>query len=66
MSTRGQPRWARRIVTGLARLCRSDPAVPAALRPGGVLMLGRCEWLLTPGQFGVAAAGPELYRKDAA
>jgi chemotaxis methyl-accepting protein methylase len=38
----------------------------AALRPGGVLMLGTCERLLAPGQFGLAAAGPHLYRKDAA
>jgi chemotaxis protein methyltransferase CheR len=38
----------------------------AALRPGGVLMLGACERLLAPGQFGLAAAGPHLYRKVAA
>jgi chemotaxis protein methyltransferase CheR len=38
----------------------------AALRPGGVLMLGTCERLLTPGQFGLAAAGPHLYRRVAA
>ncbi|MGH3120693.1 MAG: CheR family methyltransferase, partial [Streptosporangiaceae bacterium] len=38
----------------------------AALRPGGVLMLGICERLLAPGQFGLAAAGPHLYRKNAA
>ena len=38
----------------------------AALRPGGVLMLGTCERLLAPGQFGLTAAGPHLYRKDAA
>lgn len=38
----------------------------AALRPGGVLMLGTCERLLAPGQFGLAAAGPHLYRKDTA
>ncbi len=38
----------------------------AALQPGGVLMLGTCERLLAPGQFGLAAAGPHLYRKDAA
>lgn len=37
-----------------------------ALRPGGVLMLGACEQLLAPGQFGFAAAGPHLYRKLAA
>ncbi len=37
-----------------------------ALRRGGVLMLGRCEQLLTPDQFGFAAAGPHLYRKVAA
>ncbi len=35
----------------------------AALRPGGMLMLGACEQLLAPGQFGFAAAGPHLYRK---
>ncbi|PZS38070.1 MAG: hypothetical protein DLM62_15740 [Pseudonocardiales bacterium] len=35
----------------------------AALRPGGVLMLGACEQLLAPDQFGFAAAGPHLYRK---
>jgi chemotaxis protein methyltransferase CheR len=38
----------------------------AALRPGGVLMLGTCERVLAPGQFGLAASGPHLYRKDAA
>ena len=38
----------------------------AALRPGGLLMLGMCEQLLAPGQFGFAAAGPHLYRKVAA
>jgi chemotaxis methyl-accepting protein methylase len=38
----------------------------AALRPGGVLMLGACERLLAPGQYGLAPAGPHLYRKDAA
>ena len=38
----------------------------AALRPGGVLMLGTCERLLAPGQFGLAASGPHLYRKAAA
>jgi len=38
----------------------------AALRPGGMLMLGACEQLLAPGQFGFAAAGPHLYRKVAA
>jgi chemotaxis protein methyltransferase CheR len=38
----------------------------AALRPGGVLMLGSCERLLAPGQFGLAAAGPHLYWKAAA
>jgi chemotaxis protein methyltransferase CheR len=38
----------------------------AALRPGGVLMLGTCEQLLAPGQFGLAAAGPHLYRRVAA
>ena len=38
----------------------------AALRPGGVLMLGTCERLLAPGQFGLAASEPHLYRKDAA
>jgi chemotaxis protein methyltransferase CheR len=38
----------------------------AALGPGGVLMLGTCERLLAPDQFGLAAAGAHLYRKDAA
>ena len=38
----------------------------AALRPGGVLMLGTCERLLAPGQFGLAASGPHLYWKAAA
>jgi chemotaxis protein methyltransferase CheR len=38
----------------------------AALRPGGVLMLGTCEQLLAPDQFGFTAAGPHLYRKVAA
>jgi chemotaxis protein methyltransferase CheR len=38
----------------------------AALGPGGVLMLGTCERLLTPGQFGLAASGPHLYRRVAA
>jgi chemotaxis protein methyltransferase CheR len=38
----------------------------AALRPGGVLMLGAYEQLLAPGRFGLAAAGPHLYRKVAA
>ena len=37
----------------------------AALGPGGVLMLGASERLLAPGQFGLTAAGPHLYRKDA-
>lgn len=35
----------------------------AALRPGGVLMLGRCEQLLSPEPLGLAPAGPHLYRK---
>jgi chemotaxis protein methyltransferase CheR len=38
----------------------------AALRPGGLLMLGTSEQLLAPGQFGLAAAGPHLYQKVAA
>lgn len=38
----------------------------AALRPGGVLMLGTCEQLLAPAQFGLAVAGPHLYRRVAA
>jgi chemotaxis protein methyltransferase CheR len=38
----------------------------AALRPGGMLMLGTCEQLLDPERFGFAAAGPHLYRKVAA
>jgi hypothetical protein len=29
-------------------------------------MLGTCERLLTPGPFGLAAAGPHLYRRVAA
>jgi chemotaxis methyl-accepting protein methylase len=36
----------------------------AAQQPGGVLMLGTCERLLAPAQFGLAVAGPHLYRKD--
>jgi chemotaxis protein methyltransferase CheR len=48
----------------------AQPAVyaklAAALRPGGVLMLGTCEQMLAPGQYGLAPAGPHLYRKDAA
>ncbi len=35
----------------------------AALRRGGILMLGRCEQLLSPGPLGLAPAGPHLYRK---
>jgi chemotaxis protein methyltransferase CheR len=38
----------------------------AALGPDGVLMLGTSERLLAPGQFGLAAAGPHLYRRAAA
>jgi chemotaxis protein methyltransferase CheR len=38
----------------------------AALQPGGVLMLGTCERLLAPAQFGLAVAGPHLYRRVAA
>lgn len=38
----------------------------AALQPGGILMLGTCERLLAPGQFGLAMAGPHLYRRVAA
>ena len=37
----------------------------AALGPDGVLMLGTSERLLAPGQFGLAAAGPHLYRRAA-
>ena len=35
-------------------------------RRGGILMLGRCEQLLSPGPLGLAPAGPHLYRKVAA
>ena len=38
----------------------------AALRRGGILMLGRCEQLLSPGPLRLAPAGPHLYRKVAA
>jgi chemotaxis protein methyltransferase CheR len=38
----------------------------AALGPGGVLMLGTCERLLVPGQFGLTAGGPHLYRRAVA
>jgi chemotaxis protein methyltransferase CheR len=38
----------------------------AALGSGGVLMLGTCERLLAPGQFGLVSAGPHLYRRVAA
>jgi chemotaxis protein methyltransferase CheR len=38
----------------------------AALGPGGVLMLGTSERLLSPGRFGLAEAGPHLYRRVAA
>ena len=38
----------------------------AALRPGGVLLLGRSEQLLRPAQFGLAAAAPHAYRKEGA
>jgi chemotaxis protein methyltransferase CheR len=37
----------------------------AALGPGGVLMLGTCERLLAPDQFGLVATGPHLYRRVA-
>jgi chemotaxis methyl-accepting protein methylase len=35
----------------------------ASLRRGGILMLGACEQLLSPGPLGLAAAGPHMYRK---
>jgi chemotaxis methyl-accepting protein methylase len=38
----------------------------AALGPGGILMLGTSERLLGPGRFGLAEAGPHLYRRVAA
>jgi chemotaxis protein methyltransferase CheR len=34
-----------------------------ALRLGGMLMLGQCEQLLSPGALGLAAAGPHMYQK---
>ena len=37
-----------------------------ALRRGGVLLLGRSEWLLRPEQFALTAAAPHAYRKGAA
>lgn len=37
-----------------------------ALGRGGLLMLGRCEQLLSPGPLGLTAAGPHTYRKVAA
>ena len=38
----------------------------AVLRRGGVLLLGRSEWLPDPGRLGLAPAGPHAYRKAAA
>lgn len=38
----------------------------AALRRGGVLLLGRSERLLRPEQFGLAPPAPHAYRKEAA
>jgi chemotaxis protein methyltransferase CheR len=38
----------------------------AALRRGGVLLLGRAERLLRPEQLGLAEAAPHAYRKEAA
>ena len=35
-----------------------------AVRPGGMLLLGRSERLLCPDQYGLTQAGPHLYRKD--
>jgi chemotaxis protein methyltransferase CheR len=37
----------------------------AALRPGGVLMLGRSERLLEPGRFGLTRVAPHAYRREA-
>ena len=37
-----------------------------ALRRGGVLLLGRSEWLPAPARLGLAPAGPHAYRKEAA
>jgi chemotaxis methyl-accepting protein methylase len=38
----------------------------AALRPGGVLLLGRSERLARPAELGLHAAGPSAYRRGAA
>ena len=38
----------------------------AVLRRGGVLLLGRSEWLPAPARLGLAPAGPHAYRKEAA
>lgn len=38
----------------------------AVLRRGGVLLLGRSEWLPDPARLGLAPAGPHAYRKEAA
>lgn len=36
----------------------------ATLRRGGVLLLGRSEWLPDPARLGLAPAGPHAYRKE--
>ena len=38
----------------------------AALRRGGVLLLGRSEWLLDPGPLGLVPVAPHAYRKETA
>jgi chemotaxis protein methyltransferase CheR len=37
----------------------------AAVRSGGMIMLGRSERLTRPGQFGLTAVAPHVYQKDA-
>jgi chemotaxis protein methyltransferase CheR len=36
----------------------------AALAPGGVLLLGRSEWIANPEAFGLEEAGPRAYRRQ--
>ena len=37
-----------------------------ALRRGGVLLLGRSEWLLDPAPLGLVPVAPHAYRKETA
>ena len=54
------------LSAGRVRLARQGAVVPETVRRGGILMLSRCEQLLSPGPLGLAPAGPHLYRKVAA